>query len=177
MTVREATAYEATRRSPVRVPLGENDLREVYGRFPRGVVAVCAEVNGQPVGLTVSTFVPISLDPPLVTISIRARSRTWPRLRRAPRLGISVLGSAHEGVARVLAGPEAQRFSDVSTELHDATALFVADVPMALSVNVVDDIVAGDHIIVVCRVNEVLVDDALTPLVVHRSALHPLRPA
>ncbi|MHC1560772.1 flavin reductase family protein [Actinomycetospora sp. C-140] len=157
----------------VRVPLAGDDLRRVYGRFPTGVVAVCAEVDGAPVGLAVSTFVPVSLDPPLVSVCVRAESTTWPVLRRAPRLGVSVLGSHHEGVARALAGPAEHRFRDVATEVRDGTALFVTEAPLALTVNVVDDVVAGDHLIVVCRVNEVRVDDGHGPLVFHRSALHP----
>jgi flavin reductase (DIM6/NTAB) family NADH-FMN oxidoreductase RutF len=161
----------------VRVPLAENDLRQVYGLFPSGVVAVCAEVDGVPVGLAVSTFVPVSLDPPLVSICVRTASATWPALRRAPRLGISVLGAHHEGVARALAGPAEHRFRDVEVERRDGDALFVSGAPLALSVGVVDDVVAGDHLIAVCRVNEVLVDDAHGPLVFHRSALRPLAAA
>lgn len=161
----------------VRVPLTGDDLRQVYGRFPTGVVAVCAEVDGAPAGIAVSTFVPVSLDPPLVSICVRTASTTWPLLRRAPRLGISVLGADHEGVARALAGPAEHRFRDVVTEARDGAALFVAGSPLALSVGVVDDVVAGDHLIAVCRVNEVLVDDGRHPLVFHRSALRPLTAA
>lgn len=161
----------------VRVPLASDDLRQVYGRFPTGVVAVCAEVDGAPAGLAVSTFVPVSLDPPLVSICVRTGSTTWPVLRRAPRLGISVLGAHHESVARALAGPAEQRFRDVATEVRDGAALLVTEAPMALTVSVVDDVVAGDHLIVVCRVNEVLVDDGHSPLVFHRSALRPLAAA
>lgn len=161
----------------VRVPLTEDDLRQVYGRFPTGVVAVCAEVDGAPVGIAVSTFVPVSLDPPLVSICVRTASTTWPLLRRAPRLGISVLGEHHEGVARALAGPAEHRFRDVATERRDGGALFVTEVPLSLRVGVIDDVVAGDHLIAVCRVDEVLVDDGHGPLVFHRSALHPLAAA
>ena len=158
----------------VRVPLTGDDLRQVYGRFPTGVVAVCAEVDGAPVGIAVSTFVPVSLDPPLVSICVRTGSTTWPLLRRAPRLGISVLGAHHEGVARALAGPAEHRFRDVATERRDAGALFVTEAPLSLCVGVIDDVVAGDHLIAVCRVDEVLVDDGHGPLVFHRSVLHPL---
>lgn len=174
MTVTSTAEPGTTPSAKVRVPLTGDDLRQVYSRFPTGVVAVCAEVDGAPLGLAVSTFVPVSLDPPLVSICVRTESTTWPRLRRAPRLGMSVLGAHHEHVARALAGPVEHRFRDVDTELRDGAALFVTGAPLALGVRVVDDVVAGDHLIAVCRVNEVLVDDGHSPLVFHRSALHPL---
>jgi flavin reductase (DIM6/NTAB) family NADH-FMN oxidoreductase RutF len=174
VTITRATGNGTTPSTQVRVPLTPDDLRQVYGRFPTGVVAVCAEVDGAPVGLAVSTFVPVSLDPPLVSICVRTESTTWPLLRRAPRLGMSVLGAHHEGVARALAGPVEHRFRDVDVDVRDGAALFVTGASLAFSVGVVDDVVAGDHLIAVCRVNEVLVDDTQTPLVFHRSALRPL---
>lgn len=68
-------------------------LREAFGHFPTGVVAIAAEIDGTRTGLAASTFVPVSLDPPLVAFCVQNSSTTWPNLRGAPRLGISVLGS------------------------------------------------------------------------------------
>lgn len=47
-------------------------LRRVFAHFPSGVVAVSAEVDGEPRGMAVSTFVPVSLDPPLVSFCVIA---------------------------------------------------------------------------------------------------------
>src|SRR5690606_9188880 len=42
-------------------------LREAFGHVPSGVVAIAAEVDGTRLGMAVSTFVPVSLDPPLIS--------------------------------------------------------------------------------------------------------------
>jgi flavin reductase (DIM6/NTAB) family NADH-FMN oxidoreductase RutF len=55
-------------------------------------------------------------------------------------------------------------------------ALFVAGSPLSLSATVNDDIVAGDHTIVVARINEVRVHDQGSPLVFHRSTMRRLEP-
>src|ERR1700760_209067 len=47
--------------------LTQASLREAFGHFPTGVIAIAAEVEGVRVGLAASTFVPVSLDPPLVS--------------------------------------------------------------------------------------------------------------
>lgn len=158
------------------VELDAAALRRAFSHHPSGVVAVCAQVDGRPIGLAASTFVPVSLDPPLVSFCIRAESTTWPRLRRVPRLGLSVLGEGHEHAVRALAGPEPDRFRELPLDQREYGALFVAGAPVCLSATVVDDIVAGDHKIIVCRVNEVLARDHVEPLVFHRSAVRRLQP-
>ena len=45
-------------------------LREAFGVFPTGVVAVAAEVDGELVGLAASSFTSVSLEPALVSFSI-----------------------------------------------------------------------------------------------------------
>ena len=48
--------------------LNPTSLREAFGHFPSGVIAIAAEVAGTRVGLAASTFVPLSLEPPLVIL-------------------------------------------------------------------------------------------------------------
>src|SRR6201990_2434551 len=86
-------------------------LRESFGHFPSGVIAIAAEVNGTRVGLAASTFVPVSLDPPLVSFCVQNSSTTWPRLKDAPVLGISLLGESHNAAARSLAAKTGDRFA------------------------------------------------------------------
>ena len=58
-------------------------LREAFGHFPSGVIAIAAEVDGTLVGLAASTFVPVSLDPPLVSFCVQNTSTTWPQAQGA----------------------------------------------------------------------------------------------
>jgi flavin reductase (DIM6/NTAB) family NADH-FMN oxidoreductase RutF len=94
--------------------LDPDRLREVFGIFPSGVVAVAALVDGAPVGLAASSFTSVSLDPPLVSFSIANTSKTWPDLRRAAHLGVTILADHHSTVARQLAGAVGQRFDGLS---------------------------------------------------------------
>ena len=55
-------------------------LRQAFGAYPSGVVAVAAAVDGQLVGLAANSFTSVSLDPPLVSFSIANNSKTWPDL-------------------------------------------------------------------------------------------------
>src|SRR5271156_2463247 len=100
-------------------------LREAFGHFPSGVVAIAAEVSGVRVGLAASTFVPVSLDPPLVSFCVQNTSTTWPRLKDLPKLGISVLGESHDEEAKTLAAKTGDRFAGLETVSSESGAVFI----------------------------------------------------
>src|SRR5258707_8716544 len=105
--------------------LTPTSLREAFGHFPTGVIAIAAEVDGVRVGLAASTFVPVSLDPPLVSFCVQNTSTTWPKLKDLPYLGISVLGEIHDAAAKSLAAKTGDRFAGLETTSTDRGAVFV----------------------------------------------------
>lgn len=154
--------------------LSPTSLREAFGHFPTGVIAIAAEVDGTRVGLAASTFVPVSLDPPLVSFCVQNSSTTWPKLKDLPALGISVLGEAHDSAAKTLAAKTGDRFAGLDTHSHDSGAVFIHGTSVWLE-SVIDQLVpAGDHTIVVLRVRELTVHDDVSPIVFHRSAFRRL---
>ena len=109
VTCEDGSAMSSTDLSPA-------SLREAFGHFPSGVIAIAAEVDGVRVGLAASTFVPVSLDPPLVSFCVQNTSTTWPKLKDLPFLGISVLGESHDAAAKTLAAKTGDRFAGLETK-------------------------------------------------------------
>ncbi|WP_370248843.1 flavin reductase family protein [Nocardioides sp.] len=144
-------------------------LRQAFGIFPSGVVAVCAEVDGAPVGLAASSFTSVSLEPPLVSFSIAKSSKTWPDLRRGERLGVTVLADHHGDVCRQLAGPVEHRFDGVAFSASDHGAVTLDDGLARFETSVYREVEAGDHVIVLLRLHAVEQSDTSLPLVFHRS--------
>jgi flavin reductase (DIM6/NTAB) family NADH-FMN oxidoreductase RutF len=149
-------------------------LRAAFGHFPSGVVAVAAEVDGTLVGLTASTFVPVSLDPPLVSFCVQNTSQTWPKLKDLPSLGISLLGEAHHEAARTLAAKTGDRFADVETVSRESGAVFVVGTCVWLETSIEHLVAAGDHTIVILRIRDITVHDEVPPIVFHRSRFRHL---
>lgn len=154
--------------------LSPTSLREAFGHFPTGVVAIAAEVDGIRVGLAASTFVPVSLDPPLVSFCVQNSSTTWPKLKDLPYLGISVLGESHDAAARSLAAKTGDRFAGMETESRETGAVFIHGTTVWLESAIVQLVPAGDHTIVVLRVSEITVHDDVAPIVFHRSTFRKL---
>jgi flavin reductase (DIM6/NTAB) family NADH-FMN oxidoreductase RutF len=155
-------------------PTDPTELRRVFGRFPSGVTAVCALVGAAPVGMAASTFVPVSLDPPLVLVCVRSGSATWPRLRFSGRLGISVLAGGHEPACRSLSGKRDDRFQDVAWSADSGGAVFIDEAVAWLACRVHDELPAGDHIIALLRILGVRAGRDSEPLLFHRSRFRVL---
>lgn len=154
--------------------LSPTTLRRAFGHYPTGVVAIAAEVDGTRVGLAASTFVPVSLDPPLVSFCVRNTSNTWPKLKDLPFLGISVLGESHDAAARTLAAETGDRFAGLDTESRESGAVFIHGTSAWLESSVVQLVPAGDHTIVVLKVSEITLHDEVAPIVFHRSTFRKL---
>ncbi|WP_328476161.1 flavin reductase family protein [Actinoplanes sp. NBC_00393] len=158
--------------------LDPSRLRQAFGVFPSGVVALAASVDGELVGLAASSFTSVSLDPPLVSVSIARTSKTWPDLRRAAHLGVTVLAAHHGALCRQLAGPVEHRFDGVRASVTEAGAVTVDDGLAHFDCSIYREVEAGDHVIVLLRLHAVnhTADQNGGPLVFHRSAFGRLSP-
>lgn len=153
--------------------LDPRQLRDAFGVFPSGVIAVAAQVDGILTGLAASSFTSVSIDPPLVSFSIARTSKTWPDLRRAPHLGITVLAEHHGDVCRQLAGPVNERFDGIALSASEQGAVTLDDGVARFDCTVYTEVEAGDHLVILLKLHAV--EHSLgQPLIFHRSAFSRL---
>jgi flavin reductase (DIM6/NTAB) family NADH-FMN oxidoreductase RutF len=124
--------------------------------------------------LAVSTFVPVSLDPPLVSFCVQNSSTTWPRLEVASHLGLSLLGIDQQEAARSLSARTGDRFQGL--ELHGGAghAAFVEGATAWLEGSIETQVPAGDHHVVIIRVHRLAIRSEREPLVFHGSRFRRL---
>lgn len=150
-------------------------LRRVFGAFPSGVTAVAGLMDGTPVGLAASSFTSVSLEPPLVSVCVAHSSTTWPTLRRARRLGVSVLSAEQEEAGRALAARRTDRFAGLDWRATDGGAVLLDGASAWLECSISRQIRAGDHDIVLLRVHDLAADHDVSPLVFHASRFRRLQ--
>ncbi|MGZ8178720.1 flavin reductase family protein [Williamsia sp. SKLECPSW1] len=149
-------------------------LRRAYSCFPSGVVGACAEIDGRPVGMAASSFATVSLEPALVSLCVQHTSTTWPRLRSAPSLGLSVFAADQEALCTRLAGPADHRFDGFTPLVADTGSIFVPGAAALLDCTVYDEVPAGDHVLVLLRIEALDADPSVDPLVFHASTFRAL---
>lgn len=150
-------------------------LRQAFSVFPTGVVAACSLGEGGPVGMAVNSFISVSLDPPLVGISVARTSSTWPTLLARPRIGLSVLGSQHGEVCRRLASRGQDRFENVDWHATEGGAVHIDDAALWLDCSVHSSLDGGDHEIILLEVHTTEVFPDVAPLVFHQSQFRGLQ--
>lgn len=125
------------------------DFRRTLGRFATGVTVVTYEHDGANFGATVNSFTSVSMDPPLVLVSLATQSRAAACMAGKP-FSINVLQHDQHDVAMRFAGkPEVLadvRWDEthIAPRLAGSHAAFVCD-PWAVHE-------AGDHILVLGHV-------------------------
>jgi flavin reductase (DIM6/NTAB) family NADH-FMN oxidoreductase RutF len=126
------------------------EFRNALARFATGVTVVTAQQNGKMHAMTANSFVSVSLDPPLVLVSLDNRSHMHRILPRAGRYGISVLAEHQKALSNHFAGRPLEkttfRFIDRAgtSLLEGALAHFVVQAFRSYP--------AGDHTLYVGRV-------------------------
>jgi flavin reductase (DIM6/NTAB) family NADH-FMN oxidoreductase RutF len=144
----------------------DTELRRILGSFPTGVTAVAALVDGRPAGLAANSFTSVSLCPPIVSICIAHSSSTWPLLRAATRLGISVLGADHAQVCRQLNARTGDWFRDIAWNSNGNGAVFIERACAWFECRILQHVPAGDHDVVLLEVCKLLAAPSPTKLLV-----------
>lgn len=145
-------------------------LREVFGGFPSGVAAICAEITGEPIGFVVSSLsVGVSLSPPLISFAVQKSSTTWPKLLSAPSLGVSVLAENQQVICSQLGGKSDTRFAGIDLRRSETKSLFVEGAAVFLDCQIFNNIGAGDHDLVLLEVTAARLVSEKMPLVFHSS--------
>jgi flavin reductase (DIM6/NTAB) family NADH-FMN oxidoreductase RutF len=84
--------------------MSSQEFRDAMARLASGVVVVSARSREGFRGLTASTLVSVSADPPLVLVGLERESATRAAVVEARRFGVSVLTRAQEFLAERFAG-------------------------------------------------------------------------
>lgn len=153
-------------------------FRQVLGQYPTGVVVVtAASATGEALGMTVGSFTSVSLDPPLVAFMPAKSSSSWRALRESGNtFCVNVLGSDQEDVCRAVAMRKADKFEGIEWR-PTAQGNPVIDGAVAFIDCTVEEISdAGDHHIVVGRIQELDVENTTYPLLFFRGGYGSFAP-
>ncbi|MEN0139382.1 MAG: flavin reductase family protein [Rhodococcus sp. (in: high G+C Gram-positive bacteria)] len=144
-------------------------MRSVLGHFATGVIAITAvdPVTGEGAGLAANSFTSVSLDPPLVAFCVAHTSSSWPAIRRADSFVINILAEDQEHVGRQLAVKGGDKFAGLAWQPSPSGAPVIENAVAWIDARVEAEHAAGDHVIVVSRVQH-LYADGRSPLLFHR---------
>src|SRR5436305_10021435 len=125
-------------------------FRPVCGKFPPGVtVTTLVGEDGNPYGITLSSFTSISLTPPLVLVCIDHRAAILAHCGIGKHFGINILSDCQKDLSVQFSGKWSDRFLGVRWRPGVTGVPLLDDDPGALDCMKTEMIRAGDHWIVI----------------------------
>ena len=146
-----------------------DSFRSVLGRFASGITIITALDNaGRDVGMTVSAFCSVSLNPPLVQACVDRAASMFNALQTAERFGVSVLADEQEALARRFAAVDSShRFDGIGYSRGENGVVLLDDALAHIECSMVSRFAAGDHMLFVGAVERATARDA-RPLLYYR---------
>ncbi len=128
-------------------------LRDAFGTFMTGVTVVTGFASdGQPIGFTANSFTSVSLDPPLLLISMAKSSRNYTAITQGVGFAVNILSEAQEAISNCFARPVEDRFAEVDWKAGPNGSPILADVAAWFDCSVHNVVDAGDHTLMIGRV-------------------------
>lgn len=128
-------------------------LRDSFGAFMTGVTVVTAmDEAGAPVGFTANSFSSVSLDPPLLLVSIAKSSGSLAAFTKGTGFAINILSETQKDVSNTFARPVGDRFAAVEWRKGPAGSPLIEGVSAWFDCALHQVVEAGDHDILIGRV-------------------------
>jgi flavin reductase (DIM6/NTAB) family NADH-FMN oxidoreductase RutF len=150
------------------------EQRALFRRWPAGVSVVVAESGGRKAGLTVSSLVSLSLEPPLVGISLALEASLYEVLRDAGEWAASILSGGQEGLAQHFARSVPPLVQWNGIPVRDDDRRLLAGAVGWIIARTVDELATGDHTFFVGAVQSLAEGNAADSLVYHERVYHAL---
>lgn len=134
-------------------------FREAMSRWTSGVAVLAVRDEAEIVGLTVTAFTSVSVDPPLLLVCVGEQAAVLPFLLDQERFTVSILGEGGRGAASRFSQQmpdDPSLFEEGDPVLAGAVAGFVCRIHAIHP--------GGDHRIVVGRVEHVVIGPDEPPL-------------
>lgn len=153
-----------------------DELRGLMRRFPSGVCVVTVEAGGQRLGLTVGSLVSLSLEPPLVGLSISREAAMHELLREAGGFAVSLLAAGQEWLAQHFARgvPPIAMWHGVAHSPGASGAPLLAGALGWLECRLSDELPVGTHTFFVAAVERVELGEDAPALVYRQGRYHPV---
>lgn len=138
--------------------------KDAARRFASGVTIVTVEHRGEIHGMTASSFAAVSLQPPLILVSLRIDSRTRELILESGRFAVNVLSEDQVDLAKRFAVKGDKSFEDIPHQRSDEGVPLLEGAIACFSCETFRVIEAGDHEVFLGEVKSTAVRDG-SPLI------------
>ena len=144
------------------------EYRDVLGQYASGVTVVTTMQGGTPVGMTCQSFTSVSLDPPLVAFLPMKNSRAFAAIRLSRQFCVNFLAADQTDLSNSFASLAEDKFDGVDWQPTKSGMPLLDGIVGWVDCTVHGVHEAGDHYLVIGKVEDLGQGDADKPLLFHR---------
>ena len=145
-------------------------LRHAMRAWTTGVAIVTATHNGKQYGMTVNSFTSISLEPPLISVTLKRLTHTHELVEASGEFSVTILSAYQKELSDRFAGKQPEirdRFEEVTTETLTITAPLIKGGMAYFNCRVVNSMPVGENTLFVAEVIDAHGEGEGNPLVYH----------
>jgi len=150
--------------------LDPEQLRHAMRAWTTGVAVITAIHEGQRYGMTINSFASVSLEPPLISVTLKRLTHTFDLVEKSGEFAITILSADQGDLSDRFAGkiPDiTDRFADVETEKLLIDAPLLKGGMAFLNCRVVNSIPVGENTFFLAEVIAARGEGEGIPLVYH----------
>jgi flavin reductase (DIM6/NTAB) family NADH-FMN oxidoreductase RutF len=159
--------------------LDPEQLRHAMRAWTTGVAVVTATHDGRQYGMTVNSFTSLSLEPPLVSVTLKKLTHTHELVEAAGEFSVTILSAYQKELSERFAGKQPEikeRFADVPTETLSTHAPLIKGGMAYFNCRVMNSMPAGENTLFVAEVIAARGEGEGNPLVYHNRTYWGLAP-
>jgi flavin reductase (DIM6/NTAB) family NADH-FMN oxidoreductase RutF len=128
------------------MPIDKNELRRIMGHFATGVTIITTiSKEGQMHGLTANAFTSVSLDPPLLLISVDKKAESYGSFEESKVFTVNILSDSQESLSRKFAVSGGNKFEGVGYRIGGNGAAILTDALAFVECRLYASFDGGDH--------------------------------
>lgn len=155
--------------------IDSHHFREALGSLPAGVSVVTAHHKGDAIGITVSSFTSLSLNPPLILFCLDWKSKNRAAFSVRKKFGVNILNDGQKYLAQHFAAAGKKSWDSVPHSETKHGVRLLNGAVASLSCTITKNVRAGDHVIIIGKVEALsAVDKHARPLLHWRRHYHEL---
>ena len=152
------------------MPLDPEKLRHAMRAWTTGVVIVTSMYEGQQYGMTVNSFTSISLEPPLICVTLKRLTHTHDLVVKSGMFSVTILTSAQKELSDRFAGKVpnlVDRFAGIQTETISLDSPVFKDGLAYFDCRIVNSVPVGENTLFIAEVLDARGEGEGQPLVYH----------
>ncbi|MFX3624305.1 MAG: flavin reductase family protein [Ectobacillus sp.] len=142
--------------------MDDRQFRNAMGKFATGITVITTEVDGEMHGMTANAFMSVSLQPKLVLISIAEKAQMLNKIKASQKYAVNILADGQQEMSMIFAGQLKEK-REVEFE-YVAGMPVLKDALASIVCKVAAEYEAGDHILFIGEVQEIVQCEEKEPL-------------